>query len=103
MLNAAVYFPRQRMHVQGVNMFKLANLFNWGSKFRSDSQGNVAVIFGLSLIPIISFVGAAVDYTRASAARSSMQAALDSTALMLSKDLTAGTIDPSQISTKATA
>ena len=32
-----------------------------------------------------------------------MQAALDSTALMLSKDLTAGTINPSQISTKAIA
>jgi Flp pilus assembly protein TadG len=72
-------------------------------RFIGARDGNVAVIFALSAIPIISFVGAAVDYTRASAARSSMQAALDSTALMLSKDLTAGTIDPSQISTKATA
>jgi Flp pilus assembly protein TadG len=72
-------------------------------RFIGARDGNVAVIFGLSLIPIISFVGAAVDYTRASAARSAMQAALDSTALMLSKDLTAGTIAPSQISTKAIA
>ena len=72
-------------------------------RFIGARDGNVAVIFGLSVIPIISFVGAAVDYTRASAARSSMQAALDSTALMLSKDLTSGAIDPSQISTKATA
>src|SRR5262245_37257208 len=72
-------------------------------RFIGARDGNVAVIFALSAIPIISFVGAAVDYTRASAARSAMQAALDSTALMLSKDLTAGTIDPSQISTKATA
>jgi Flp pilus assembly protein TadG len=70
-------------------------------RFIGARDGNVAVIFGLSAIPIISFMGAAVDYTRASAARSSMQAALDSTALMLSKDLTAGAIDPSQISTKA--
>jgi Flp pilus assembly protein TadG len=71
-------------------------------RFIGARDGNVAVIFALSAIPIISFVGAAIDYTRATAARSSMQAALDSTALMLSKDLTTGVIDPSQISTKAT-
>jgi Flp pilus assembly protein TadG len=70
-------------------------------RFIGARDGNVAVIFALSAIPIISFVGAAIDYTRATAARSSMQAALDSTALMLSKDLTTGVIDPSQISTKA--
>lgn len=72
-------------------------------RFIGAREGNIAVIFALSAIPIISFVGAAIDYTRASAARSSMQAALDSTALMLSKDLSAGTINSSQISTKATA
>ena len=64
---------------------------------------NVAVIFALSAIPIISFVGAAVGDTRAGAACSAMQAAFDSTALTLSKDLSTGTIAPSQISTKATS
>ena len=73
------------------------------SRFIGAREGNVAVIFALSAIPIISFVGAAIDYTRATAARSSMQAALDSTALMLSKDLSTGTINTSQINTKATA
>jgi Flp pilus assembly protein TadG len=72
-------------------------------RFIGARDGNIAVIFALSAIPIISFVGAAIDYTRANAARSSMQAALDSTALMLSKDLTYGTINSSQISSKATA
>jgi Flp pilus assembly protein TadG len=72
-------------------------------RFIGAREGNIAVIFALSAIPIISFVGAAIDYTRANAARSSMQAALDSTALMLSKDLTYGTINSSQITTKATA
>ena len=52
-------------------------------------------------MPLISFVGAAIDYTRANAARSSMQAALDSTALMLSKDLSDGTITTAHIKTKA--
>src|SRR6185295_18262957 len=45
----------------------------------------------------------AIDYTRATTARTSMQAALDSVALMLSKDLTAGTISAADIQTKATA
>ncbi len=72
-------------------------------RFTGAREGNIAVIFALSAIPIISFVGAAIDYTRANAARSSMQAALDSTALMLSKDLSAGTINSSQINEKASA
>ena len=72
-------------------------------RFAKANGGNIAVIFALSAVPLISFVGAAIDYTRASAARSSMQAALDSTALMLSKDLSSGTINSSQVNTKATA
>ena len=70
-------------------------------RFAGANDGNIAILFGIAVIPIISFVGAAGDYTRAVAARSSMQAALDSTALMLAKDLTEGTINTSQISTKA--
>src|SRR4051812_25837655 len=71
-------------------------------RFATADGGNIAVIFALSAVPLISFVGAAIDYTRANAARSSMQAALDSAALMLSKDLSSGTITTSQIDTKAT-
>jgi Flp pilus assembly protein TadG len=70
-------------------------------RFAGANDGNIAILFGIAVIPIISFVGAAVDYTRAVSARSAMQAALDSTALMLAKDLTEGTINTSQISTKA--
>ena len=73
------------------------------SRFAGANEGNIAILFGIAVIPIIGFVGAAVDYTRANSARSSMQAALDSTALMLAKDLTAGTITTSQISAKADA
>ena len=72
-------------------------------RFAGANQGNVAVLFAIAAVPIISFVGMAIDYTRANSARSSMQAALDSTALMLAKDLTDGTITASQITTKATA
>ena len=71
-----------------------------GSFGRSD-QGNIAILFGIAVVPIITFVGAAVDYTRANTARSSMQAAMDSTSLMLAKDLQDGTINTSQITQKA--
>jgi Flp pilus assembly protein TadG len=73
------------------------------SRFARANDGNIAILFGIAVIPIITFVGAAVDYTRANAARSSMQAALDSTALMLAKDLSQGTIQPSQVSERADA
>ena len=72
-------------------------------RFFSAKEGNIAVIFAIAAVPVISFVGAAIDYTRANSARSSMQAALDSTALMLAKDLTDGTINTSQITEKAEA
>lgn len=56
--------------------------------FRSDKSGNVAIIFGLSLIPLFGLVGLAVDYNRAAGARTSLQAAVDATALMLSREAT---------------
>ncbi|MFB6462924.1 TadE/TadG family type IV pilus assembly protein [Bradyrhizobium tunisiense] len=73
------------------------------ARFAAAEQGNVAMIFAIALVPVLSMVGAAVDYSRAAQARTSMQAALDSATLMLSKDLSSGTITTSQIDTKAQA
>lgn len=70
-------------------------------RFAAAEDGNIAVIFAIALVPLLTFVGAAIDYTRVNAARSSMQAALDSTALMVSKDLSQGIITTSDIATKA--
>jgi len=42
-------------------------------------------MLGIALIPLLGAVGAAVDYSQASATRTAFQNALDSTALMLSK------------------
>jgi Flp pilus assembly protein TadG len=70
-------------------------------RFAAAREGNIAVTFAIALLPMLGFVGAAIDYSRAANARSSMQAALDSTSLMLSKNLSTGTITQSQISTKA--
>ena len=71
------------------------------SRFVADQRGGVAPIFALAIVPIIGLVGAAVDYSRGNAARTAMQAALDATALMLSRDV-AG-MDPTQVSAKATS
>lgn len=56
--------------------------------FRVSRRANVSVTFALATIPIMGFVGAAVDYSQANSVRSAMQAAADSTALMLSKTVT---------------
>jgi Flp pilus assembly protein TadG len=71
------------------------------SGFVADRRGGVAPIFALALVPMIGLVGAAVDYSRGNAARTAMQAALDATALMLSRD--AAEMDPAQVTAKATS
>ena len=54
--------------------------------FARADDGNVAIIFGLAVIPILAFVGAAIDYSRANAVRAVLQSALDATTLRLSKE-----------------
>jgi len=56
--------------------------FLHGSRSRA---GNVAIIFGIAIVPIVGGIGAAVDYSMANANRTSMQKALDATALALAK------------------
>ncbi len=54
-------------------------------RFFSDPKGNVAILFAIAVVPVIGAMGAAVDYSMASAQRVSMQAAVDATALALAK------------------
>ena len=70
------------------------------SAFRVAQAGNVAITFAFASLPIIGFVGAAVDYSRANLVKAAMQTALDSTALMLSKEAASDTED--QLKTNAT-
>ncbi|MGL4635996.1 MAG: pilus assembly protein TadG-related protein [Beijerinckiaceae bacterium] len=46
-------------------------------QFCRNQRGNVVTIFGLSLLPMAVAAGVAVDYSRISGARSSLQAAVD--------------------------
>jgi Flp pilus assembly protein TadG len=63
------------------------------------NAANVTVVFALATVPIAGFVGAAVDYSSANSIKAAMQAATDSTALMLSKD--AATATSGSLNTKA--
>ncbi len=69
--------------------------------FRRANAGNVAMTFALASLPLIGTVGFAVDYSHANAVKAAMQAALDSTALMLSRD--AATLSNADLQTKASS
>jgi Flp pilus assembly protein TadG len=70
------------------------------ARFFRDCSGGVAPMLALGILPLIGTVGAAVDYSRANSVRTAMQAAIDATALMLSKD--AQTLPTAQLGSKAT-
>ena len=59
--------------------------------FGRSQRGNVAITFAFATLPLIGFVGAAIDYSRANTVKTAMQAALDTTALMLSKEAASDT------------
>ncbi|HEY6833574.1 MAG TPA: TadE/TadG family type IV pilus assembly protein, partial [Pseudolabrys sp.] len=71
------------------------------TRFAGARGGNVAITFAMATLPLIGGVGAAVDFSRANSVKSAMQAALDSTALMLSKE--AATDTPAQLQANGTA
>lgn len=57
-------------------------------------------MLGIAIIPLMGAVGAAIDYSQASATRAALQNALDATALMLSK--TAATSSAADLQAQAT-
>src|SRR5215204_1186558 len=50
-------------------------------RFRNADQGNVGMVFALSLLPVVGMAGGALDYTRATTTRQKLQAATDMAAL----------------------
>jgi Flp pilus assembly protein TadG len=55
----------------------MCNLSGLIGRFRSDQRGNIAVIFTIALLPILTGIGCAVDYSRATQLRSKLQSAAD--------------------------
>src|SRR3954466_5186638 len=68
-------------------------------ELRTANGANVTLTFALATIPMVGFVGAAIDYSHANSVKTAMQAAADSTALMLSK--TATSLTSTQLNTQA--
>jgi Flp pilus assembly protein TadG len=64
-----------------------------------DRRANIAPIFALAALPIVGFIGMAVDYSRQNSTRAAMMAALDATGLILSKE--ALTLTPDQLKDRA--
>jgi Flp pilus assembly protein TadG len=55
----------------------MSAFFSTIRRFRRDKSGNIAIIFALTLLPVLSAVGCAIDYSRATQLRSKLQAAAD--------------------------
>lgn len=71
------------------------------SRFGKDASGNVGLMFGIIALPMIGLAGAAVDYARASSARASLNAAVDSAALMVAREATK--LTDAELKTRAAA
>jgi Flp pilus assembly protein TadG len=56
------------------------------STFRSDRRGNLSVAFTMALVPMAAASGVAIDYSRISASRAALQAALDAGVLAASTE-----------------
>jgi Flp pilus assembly protein TadG len=78
-----------------------ALLRNHIRNFAAARDGNIALIFGLAALPLMTAAGAAVDFSRSGATKAAMQTALDSAALNLVQD--AGTLPGANLAPRATA
>lgn len=50
-------------------------------RFTVDRTGGTSIVFGITLVPIVAFAGAAIDYGRALDVRAALQSAVDGAAL----------------------
>lgn len=67
-------------------MFKFASLFETIRRFGQDRRGNVLVMTGLAIVPLMGVVGVSVDYSRASNVRQALSSAIDAASLMAARD-----------------
>jgi len=79
----------------------LHRIYRQAHALRADRRGNVTLIFALAIIPLVGSVAVAIDYSRGNSARTAMQAVLDATTLMITKE--AVDIKSSEVQQKAKA
>jgi Flp pilus assembly protein TadG len=71
-------------------------------RFRRDRRGNIAVIFAISCVPLITAVGCAVDYSNASRIKAKLQSAADAASVAAISQKSAGYIAASLMTTDGT-
>lgn len=59
----------------------MASFLRLMNRFVRDRRGNVAVIFGIAVVPLISAVGVAIDYSEAMRVKAKLQSAADAAAV----------------------
>ena len=73
------------------------------ARFLKKRRGGVAPLMALVTVPLMGAVAFAVDYIAINAARAAFQAALNATALMLSKDAATESTDALQTAANITS
>jgi Flp pilus assembly protein TadG len=73
------------------------------SRFARNERGNVAIMFGVALIPMVGAAGLAIDQNSGSNARSMVQSELDAAALDVMKAAVKIQTDPAKVSLTAAA
>lgn len=77
--------------------FCRARLGRLGRRFKNNGRGNAAMIFALSLIPIFSVAGFAIDHSRHVTAQKKVQASLDAAGLSTALRLNQEKLDPTNL------
>ena len=68
----------------------MRSLFGLMNRFRNDRRANVAVIFAIACVPLISAIGCALDYSEATRIKAKMQSAADAAAVAAISQNSAG-------------
>jgi Flp pilus assembly protein TadG len=68
------------------------------NRFARDQRGNIAVIFAIACLPILSAIGCAVDYSEATRIKAKMQSAADAAAVAAISQNSAGWLAASTMS-----
>ncbi|MEM1287713.1 MAG: Tad domain-containing protein [Pseudomonadota bacterium] len=63
-----------------------ASFLSYLSDFRRNQRGAAVVVFAIGVIPVLGLVGAGIDYSRATSARTELQNALDAATLSVALD-----------------
>jgi Flp pilus assembly protein TadG len=81
MYTAAIRIARSPMYLRSIR-----TLLSKARALRHDCRGNVAMMYGLMIVPVLGAAGMAIDYSREASVQNKLQSALDATALSISKN-----------------